>query len=363
MTTPVPPRRRVLFVDDDPQYLGMLREIMQSLSVGSWDVLVAGNAGEALPLVQDQSVDLIVIDVRMPVLDGLQFLRLLNRRYPGLLKVVLTGFATEAYRAACLGSGAELFLEKPVGAGSHERLFAMLDGLMQEQTAEGFRGVLLQASLQDVIQMQCLAASSSVLEVEAECGQGRIFIRGGALIHAESGSLRGEPALYHLLAQRGGEFRLRALVDAPAQTIEAPWEMLLMEAARLREEAAPPPALGDQVELAQDRTVQEKSEPDLMPAALPEPESLESPKTSRAIEEFLICSGDGKVLYEWGCRNSDLWINFLEFLSQKCRRLAQGLPLGPFHRLEATADHSRLVALVQENRGVVVRSREEASNP
>jgi hypothetical protein len=85
------------------------------------------------------------------------------------------------------------------------------------------------------------------------------------------------------------------------------------------------------------------------------------PPSIRTIEEFLICSGDGRVLYEWSVRNSELWINFLEFLSQKCRRLAQGLPLGPFQRLEATADGSRLVAVLQENRGVVVRSREESS--
>ncbi len=352
MTTP-PQRRVVLFVDDDRQYLGMLREIMQSLSAGSWEVLVAGHAAEALPLVQAQSLDLIVIDLRMPVVDGLQFLRLLNRQYPGLLKVVLTGFATESYKAACLSSGAELFLEKPVGDGSHERLFAALDGLMQWQPVEGFRGVLRQVSLQDLIQMQCLAMGSSVLEVDTERGQGRIFIQDGALIHAEAGTLQGEEAFHHLLTQRGGEFRLRPIVESPPQTLEGSWEFLLMEAARLRDEAAPPPAADGSSDLGQAGTD---------PGAPVGEQRPTPPQPSiRTIEEFLICSGDGRVLYEWSVRNSELWINFLEFLSQKCRRLAQGLSLGPFQRLEATADGSRLIAVLQENRGVVVRSREESS--
>jgi CheY-like chemotaxis protein len=357
MTTSSPEGRRVLFVDDDRQYLDMLSEVMRCLSGGSWDVLVAENAGEALPLVQDQNLDLVVIDVRMPVLDGLQFLRLLNRRHPGLLKVVLTGYATEGYRAACLGSGAELFLEKPVGEGSHERLFQALDGLMQWQPAEGFRGVLRQVSLQDLIQMQCLAMGSSVLELEAECGQGRIFIQDGILVHAEAGPLQGEEAFYHLLAQRGGEFRLRPLVEPPPHTLEGSWEFLLMEAARLRDEAAQPQATDEQIDLAQ--TALENAVPEVAGRSASDSDAPAAPASIRTIEEFLICSGDGKVLYEWGCRNSDLWVNFLEFLSQKCRRLAQGLPLGTFQRLEATADGSRLVALVRENRGVVVRSREE----
>ena len=350
-----PDRHRVLFVDDDRPYLEMLSEVMRCLSGGSWDVLVAENAAEALSMVQDQDVDLVVIDVRMPVVDGCQFLRLLNRRHPGLLKVVLTGFATEAYRAACLSSGAELFLEKPVGEGSHERLFQTLDDLMQWRPAEGFRGVLRQVSLQDLIQMQCLAMGSSVLELEVECGQGRIFIQNGILVHAEAGTLRGEEAFYHLLARRGGEFRLRPFVEPPPHTLEGSWEFLLMEAARLRDEAGQPRATDDQIGVLQ--TAVEHPAPGAEVLSAPEAESSTSPV--RTIEEFLICSGDGKVLYEWGCRNSDVWVNFLEFLSQKCRRLAQGLPLGTFQRLEATANGSRLVALVRENRGVVVRSREE----
>ncbi len=356
-------RRKVLFVDDDRQYLAMMGELMLGLSQGSWEVLLAGNAGEALPLIRDQEVDLIVIDVRMPVLDGLQFMRLLNRRHPGLLKVVLTGFATEAHRAACLGSGAELFLEKPVGEVGHAQLFDALNGLLQWQPDEGFRGVLRQVGLQDVIQMECIGMNSSVLEVQTDDGYGRIFIHKGELVHAEMGALKGAAAFYHLLSQRGGEFQLRPLSESPPRTLEGSWEFLLMDAARLRDEGGPPPV--STVDAREDAGVAntevgvEQTETGW--SAQPEPgvDSARALQVHRTIEDFLVCSGDGKVLYEWGCRNSDLWINFLEFLSQKCRRLSQGLPLGTFHRMEAIADNTRLVALVQDNRGIVVRSRIE----
>ena len=106
-------RTTVLFVDDDLGFLEVVRNLMLRLSEGAWDVLTAPDAAHGLGLIHEHKIDLLVIDVRMPVMDGLQFLALLHRNYPSLLKVALTGHATENYRAACLSNGAELYLEKP----------------------------------------------------------------------------------------------------------------------------------------------------------------------------------------------------------------------------------------------------------
>jgi YesN/AraC family two-component response regulator len=100
-------KRRILFVDDDPQFLQMIDRVMRLWSKGIWEVVTAPSASAALAILQDQAVNLAVIDVCMPVVDGLQFLSIVNRRYPDLQKVVLTGYATDAYRSACLANGAE----------------------------------------------------------------------------------------------------------------------------------------------------------------------------------------------------------------------------------------------------------------
>src|SRR6266498_3460620 len=106
-------RTTVLFVDDDVGFLEVVRNLMMQLSAGSWQVLVAPDAAHALGLIHEHKIDLLVIDVRMPVMDGLQFLALLHRNYPNLLKVALTGNATDTYRAACLSNAAKFFPEKP----------------------------------------------------------------------------------------------------------------------------------------------------------------------------------------------------------------------------------------------------------
>src|SRR5947209_16521673 len=131
----------------------------------NWEIHLANEAAQALAVLAANPVDLLVIDVHMPVMDGLQFLGLLHRKYPNLPKVVLTGDASEPYRSACLNGGAELFLEKPRAQGGWQSVYATLNELTRMQPEEGFRGVLRRVGLQDVLQMECLGRNSSMLEI------------------------------------------------------------------------------------------------------------------------------------------------------------------------------------------------------
>src|SRR5262245_24423814 len=229
--------RRVLFVDDDPKFLETVRELMIALSGGRWEVLTAESASRAFALMQEQAVDLAVIDVQMSVMDGIQMLSLLNRGHPNVQKVVLTGHASEKYRAACLSNGAELFLEKPTNPDGWQSLHAVLNELIRIRPEEGFRGVLRRVGLQDVIQMECLARSSSVLEISNARKSGKIFIDTGQIVHAQIDNATGEEAFAQLMAFGGGQFNLRPFTEPPERTLSGQWEFLLMEAARKSDEA------------------------------------------------------------------------------------------------------------------------------
>jgi len=154
---------------------------------------------------QDQRLDLLVVDVHMPVVDGLQFLALLQRKYPNTIKVVLTGDATEHYRAACLSKGAELFLEKPATAEGWHNIYTTLNELVAFQPEEGFRGVLRRVGLQDVLQMECLARHSLTLEVSTQTVQGTIVVREGEIISRRGGraNRRGGLQLSDVSQRRG----------------------------------------------------------------------------------------------------------------------------------------------------------------
>lgn len=328
---------KVLFVDDEPDLLRLFKETFGQLSAGQWEIHCARSAAEALEMLKHRRMDLVVVDTNMPLLDGVQFLGLVAKRYPDLKKVSLTAFVTEESRTACLTAGAELFIEKPRSQEGFKSVHAMLDDLMNWAPQQGFQGVLRRVGLQDVIQMECLGRNSSVLEVYNDSVLGRIYIENGNIIHAAGGELTGEPALQKLLALPGGSFELVPFEPPPNPTISGPWEFLLMEAARVRDELAsqaPPPP---------------PEEPKVEQPAAATPESA-----ATGIVETLICSDHGETLYEAGCGNIPARIQFLREVGLLATQFKNILPLGNFDRLELQLPEGRAVAQVKPDRLIFV---------
>jgi HEAT repeat protein/CheY-like chemotaxis protein len=227
---------QLLFVDDDNDFLAMIRDFFTALGENAWQIHCASSADQALKMLKTRKVDLVVSDVNMPMLDGIQFLHILNRSHPDLKKAIITANATEEKRSACLAEGAELFIEKPRSPEGLRSIFVMLEELITWTPQEGFQGVLRRVGLQDVIQMECLGRTSSILEIHNQQLRGRIYIEEGRIIHAQAGDVAGGNAFYKLLALPSGEFQLQPFEPPPQRTIEGQWEFLLMEAARTRDE-------------------------------------------------------------------------------------------------------------------------------
>ena len=235
-TTDESKKFHVLFVDDSMAFLESFGGLCDEYANKTWAIHTATSADRALAVLKDKPVDLVVVDIGMPMLDGLQLLGMITRRYPGLKTVVMTGKSTEAKRADALANGADLFLEKPLAAEGMKSAFNMLNELVSWAHLEGFTGALRHVGLQEVIQMECNSRHSSILEIRNSELRGQIYIEAGAIVHAAVGTLSGEQAFYRLMSLRGGEFQLKPF-KAPAQrTIESRWEFLVMDAARASDE-------------------------------------------------------------------------------------------------------------------------------
>ncbi len=235
-------KHQVLLVDDSMAFLETLGEMFETLSDKTWEIHRAATADQALAILQQQQIELAVLDINMPMLDGVQLLGVIQRRHPDVKKVVVTAHATDAYRATCLANGAELFLEKPLSPDGFVSIYNLLNDLFVWSQREGFSGTLRQVGLTDVIQIECLRRSSSVLEVSSPETRGEIYIEVGAIVHAAAGALTGEQALHRLLAMSNGQFRVQPFRNPPQRTISGAWEHLLMEAARLSDEKSNRPS-------------------------------------------------------------------------------------------------------------------------
>jgi DNA-binding NtrC family response regulator len=101
---------RVLLVDDEEEFVETLGE---RLEVRGFDVTTASSGAEALERIQEREIDLVVLDVQMPGLDGVEALRQIRQLKPLIEVIMLTGHATVQTAIDGMKLGAFDFLLKP----------------------------------------------------------------------------------------------------------------------------------------------------------------------------------------------------------------------------------------------------------
>ncbi len=103
-------KNRVLVVDDE----AALRTVLSSeLHTEGYMVSTASDGDEAIDLLQSHSFDLILLDIKMPRVDGFQVLRYVKEKLPHIKVIMLTGFADLKNAIESKKLGAEDFISKP----------------------------------------------------------------------------------------------------------------------------------------------------------------------------------------------------------------------------------------------------------
>lgn len=101
---------KILLVDDEKEFLTVMSERMAARGM---DVTTAGSAQEALQQVESGTYDAIVLDLKMPGMDGIETLKAIKMRNPTLQVILLTGHATLEKGIEAMKLGAMDFVEKP----------------------------------------------------------------------------------------------------------------------------------------------------------------------------------------------------------------------------------------------------------
>ena len=111
----------ILVVDDDASVAGALRRFME---VEGHACRVASNAVDGLRLIDEQRPDIVMMDIRMPGIDGLEALDQVQASYPGLCVVMMTGYGTSQTSIDAMKAGAFDYLTKPPSLDVLRRLIA-----------------------------------------------------------------------------------------------------------------------------------------------------------------------------------------------------------------------------------------------
>lgn len=119
----------LLFVDDEPGILSSLRRLVRKLDV---KVFTAESGQVGLEVLEDNKIDIVVSDMRMPEMDGAQFLAKVKELYPETVRYLLTGYSDIGATIKALNDGGIYrYLSKPWD--SEEMLSVIMDGLKMKR--------------------------------------------------------------------------------------------------------------------------------------------------------------------------------------------------------------------------------------
>lgn len=120
---------RVLLVDDEQDFVNTLSERLEVRGEGLGpDIALDGES--ALKCIERGIPDVMVLDLKMPGIDGLEVLKRTKQRYPNVQVIILTGHGSEKDEEAARRLGAYEYLQKPVGI---ERLVAAIKDAFQHK--------------------------------------------------------------------------------------------------------------------------------------------------------------------------------------------------------------------------------------
>lgn len=228
-------RHKVLILDDEQDLLDLYRDLLSKLP-SQPEVFTANSGARALALLNAEKFSMLLTDLNMPGMDGFQVLTIVRRRFPALRTVVMTSLVDEQIRARAYAMGIDLYLEKPNVQTDVQLFVDCIESLLEREEAGGFRGVQSK-SLVDLIQLECLSQSSSVLKITNKSVEARVWIQDGDVIDASVGELVGEAAFKAIMGWKTGNFEMLAADPKRPRTIVGSYQGLLLDTAQAIDES------------------------------------------------------------------------------------------------------------------------------
>jgi CheY-like chemotaxis protein len=229
-------------VDDDPLFDGLLVDHLTE--DGEYHVLSARNGEQALRVLEQHDVDVLITDIKMPHKDGFELVNEMRTEHPTISVIVVSGFGRPRWVDAESAGGIQ-FLEKPVNFARLKKALRKAvydavpvprDPLMPGDCTDArmLDGQAAQFPVLDMIQICCIAERTGCFTLHHAGMSGQAYLERGEIVHAEVGALSGPAAFYEIAAWDHANFRFDTEVRPPRRTIFKAWENLVYEGIQRR---------------------------------------------------------------------------------------------------------------------------------
>ncbi len=234
----------VLMVDDELDNRVMMRYFLESWG---YDVELAANGEEALKKVAAKRPALVLLDLEMPVMDGFETCHRLkdDPKTEHIPVIMFTGLESTSDKVKGIRRGADDYVVKTVDPEEIQaRIEMILRRSRRYEAAPGDKessdavlsGSLEEKSFPEAFQLALAYGQSGTLVLRDGDKDGRVYLKDGIVIHADSASHSGEDAFYELAIWNQGNFSYIVGEVSPEQSIRKSGTSLLMEATRRMDE-------------------------------------------------------------------------------------------------------------------------------
>ncbi|NUM79915.1 response regulator [bacterium] len=226
-------KKKVLVVDDEED---LTWSISKNLAKDKdiYEIVCVNNGQEALNVLSQVPVDLVVSDIKMPGITGLDLLMKIKETYASTKVIIMTAFGSADVQKEATARGSLYYIEKPFEI---EDLRTLINKALADK--KGFDGKVTDFQLSDLIQMNVLGRMVAALVVTKDKERGTIYFAEGNIVHAECGSVVGDEAFYKILSWEDGKFEFRKGERSDQESITRGWQSLLLEGMRRKDEVTP----------------------------------------------------------------------------------------------------------------------------
>ena len=113
--------KRILIVDDDPEICETLSDILDE---EGYDVVTANDGQEALEKIRQDSFNLVITDIKMPIMDGMALLKEIEKSHTDIEVIVITSYGNEGQQVEATRLGAYEYLNKPLKVDQLKNIIA-----------------------------------------------------------------------------------------------------------------------------------------------------------------------------------------------------------------------------------------------
>jgi CheY-like chemotaxis protein len=230
-------KRKVLIVDDDRLILEMLTF---GLKRADMETQTANNGVEALQIAWDFQPDIIIMDIMMPMIDGMEAASIL-KNHPRTGKIPIIFISGKGTPPDSTRSLAEAYVQKPFRL---EDLVSRIQVVLNERESLGkeikedrdFFGKLSLIGFPDLIQILEQGRNTGILTLTNQERKGVVYFQGGRILDAAVRKRKGKEAIYHLAAWDKGDFSFRSEPVSVCPVIHASATELVLEGIRQLDE-------------------------------------------------------------------------------------------------------------------------------